>query len=289
MTQLYKVVIGHLIKGIDFFLFTSLFAACSAVTLCMATEKLILNQQSTLGSSLHCFIFGSVLVVYNLHYLIKKSAKKQSLQYNWVQKNRFWNLMFFFTGLVLCFVFVLKLPIVIWQICIFLALCSLAYSLPILPFKNKPRIKDFGSIKSIVLVTVWTATTVVLPFYFYNVPFLDLYFEIARRALFLFVLCLVFDIRDKEVDIDAGIKTIPNQIGLNKTYFIIRGLLLAYVFFAGLLFFYDGLLNRLLVHLIAVISTYLAIQFVRNNSSDRNYILFIDGQMFLYGWMIIFI
>lgn len=107
-------------------LFTSLFSALCAVALCMATEKLLRHCMPPVFSSLHFFITGCTLVVYNVHYLIKKSTTELSDQYAWVQKNRKWNYAFLLLGFLLSIGFAFQMPHAVWQACILLALFSFA-------------------------------------------------------------------------------------------------------------------------------------------------------------------
>ncbi|MDI9320681.1 MAG: hypothetical protein QM530_09445 [Phycisphaerales bacterium] len=92
----------------------------------MATEKLLRHCMPPVFSSLHFFITGCTLVVYNVHYLIKKSTTELSDQYAWVQKNRKWNYAFLLLGFLLSIGFAFQMPHAVWQACILLALFSFA-------------------------------------------------------------------------------------------------------------------------------------------------------------------
>ncbi|MDI9320501.1 MAG: hypothetical protein QM530_08530 [Phycisphaerales bacterium] len=72
--------------------------------------------------------------------------------------------------------------------------------------------KDIGCLKIVLLASVWTSVTAVLPVLFWRASVLQFPFELLIRFAFLLVLCLVFDIRDMEVDLKAGIYTLPNKI-----------------------------------------------------------------------------
>lgn len=287
MRLLYKAFLGYVQQFIGFLLFTSLFAALCAVLLCMATEKLVTGQSPICFNVLHCFIFGCTLLVYNVHYLIKKSTIELSDQYAWVQQNRYWNYAFLAIGLMMSLIFVFQLPQSLWSIILLLAVLSFAYSLPFLPFKNKHRLKDFGWLKIFVLSTVWTVVTTILPI-LYHQQFMMFYpFEIILRFVFVFILCLAFDIRDRAVDLEAGIFTIPNKIGLLNTYVLITLMCLVYIVIAIVQYFRFGIVDRLVIHVLTAIVTFTAVHYVRKHPSDRNYMLFIDGQMLLNGFLLL--
>ena len=68
----------------------------------MGTERLINNVYPALITALHAFIAGSTLMVYNAHYLVKKSSPEVSDRYGWTQHHRIWNYSFFAAGVLMC-------------------------------------------------------------------------------------------------------------------------------------------------------------------------------------------
>lgn len=287
MALIFNFLRKKLQSAVQFLLFTSLFSAACALVLCWATESLFLGKEIEVFSPLHTFVFACTLVVYNVHYLIKKSTPQLSDQYAWVQHNKFFNYLFLSLGLLLGAVFAFQMPKSIWQICLLLAALSFAYSIPFLPLKNKHRLKDFGWLKIILLSIVWTSVTAILPIVYHQQIVAHYPFEILLRFVFLFILCLAFDIRDRAVDLEAGIFTIPNRIGLLNTYVLITVLCLLYMVFAFVQYFRFGFADRLGIQLLTALTTYWAIHFVRRHPSDKNYLLFVDGQMLLNGLLIL--
>lgn len=275
-------------KMLQFVLFTSVFSSLCALSLCMSTEKLILGKIPALFSPFHLFIVGCTLVVYNVHYLIKKSTPELSDQYAWVQKNKRFNYFFFLVGILLCALFVCQLPSAVKIACIVLAVISFSYSLPVLPFRNKHRLKDFGWLKLLLLTIVWTTVTAVLPILFWGFDPVAFPFEILVRFVFLLILCLAFDIRDHQVDLESGIVTLPNKIGVSNTYMLIN-LLACFFVLAGIFqFFRFGILFRLFDIIFVSFTTMISIYYVKKFPSDKNYIFLVDGQMILLGLLTIF-
>src|SRR5690606_5610779 len=117
--------------------------------------------------------------------------------------------LFLSIGAAGCFVSVFFLPAEILIACAVLALLSFAYSIPILPFKDKKRLKDFGWVKILVLTLVWTIVTSVLPILYHERGLVAYPYEILMRFVFMFTLCVAFDIRDMQTDLEAGIATLP--------------------------------------------------------------------------------
>lgn len=287
MPMFNQLLLKKLDRLVQFLLFTSIFSAACALVLCWATESLFVGKRIEAFSALHVFIFACTLVVYNVHYLIKKSTAPLSDQYAWVQGNKHFNYIFLGLGLLLAGMFAFQLPSIMWQICLGLALFSFAYSIPFLPFKNKHRLKDYGWLKIFLLSVVWTSVTAILPIVYHQQILSHYPFEILLRFVFLFILCLAFDIRDRDVDLEAGIFTIPNRIGLANTYRLIAILCILYISLAFVQYYRFGFEDRLGIHLLTAMTAFWAIHFVRRHPSDKNYILFLDGQMFLNGLLIL--
>jgi 4-hydroxybenzoate polyprenyltransferase len=279
-------IIAFFEKMLHFVLFTSVFSSLCALVLCMATERLIMGQIHQFMSPLHFFIVGSTLFVYNVHYLVKKSTVALSDQYAWVQQHRIWNYIFLLLGLFFCFASVSNMPKPVWQASIVLSVFSFAYSLPVLPFKNKQRLKDIGWLKIVILALVWTSVSAALPILYWGKSLFDYPYEILLRFVFLFILCLAFDIRDMQVDLEAGIYTLPNKFGVKNTYRLIH-ILSALFLVLSFAQFIDCLMwDRLLFNLLTVCSMLWGVYYVRKHPSDKNYLLFVDGQMLLNGFLI---
>lgn len=287
MPMFNQFLLKKLDRLVQFLFFTSIFSAACALVLCWASECLFVGKKTQLFSVLHVFVVAGTLVVYNVHYLIKKFTAPLSDQNAWVQGNKHFNYIFLGLGLLLSGIFAFQLPSIMWPICLVLALLSFAYSLPFLPFKNKHRLKDYGWLKIFLLSVVWTCVTALLPLVYHQQILSHYPFDILLRFVFLFILCLAFDIRDRAVDLEAGILTIPNRMGLAKTYRLIAILCILYILLAFVQYFRFGFEDRLVIHLLTAISTFGAIHFVGRHPSDKNYILFIDGQMLLNGLLIL--
>jgi 4-hydroxybenzoate polyprenyltransferase len=268
-------------------LFTSLFAACCALGMCMATERLILKSIPSLFSPLHLLVFGSTLVVYNTHYIIKRSTPEISDRFAWSQHYRLWHLICLGTGVVCCLVSLFYLNMQVLAACVVLGLLSFAYSLPMLPLKNKRRLKDFGWIKILVLTLVWTIVTGVLPMLYWHVPLSQYPFEILIRFVFLFTLCVAFDIRDMQTDLEAGIYTLPNLIGMVNSYRLMNVAIFLFALLSIIQYIRYPNAWRLGAELLSAIATKLAIEYSRRHASDRVYLGLIDGMMLLYAILVL--
>src|SRR4051812_38769861 len=102
----------------------------------MATERLINNSLPPVISPLHSLVFGSALLVYNLHHIIRWKRRTAGIH----KRLRAWYLLFFLAGLTLVVTSLFRLSQEILVASMILGIFTFAYSWPLLPFKNKKRL-----------------------------------------------------------------------------------------------------------------------------------------------------
>ncbi len=253
----------------------------------MSTERLLLNDIPPLNSALHLLVFSSTLLVYNAHYLIKKSTPELSDRFGWSQNHKMWHYILLALGAIGCGAAALQLSLSILFTCGILAALSFSYSIPLLPFKNKKRLKDFGWIKILVLTTVWTIVTSILPILYYKMNIADYPYEILMRFVFMFTLCVAFDIRDMQTDMDAGIATLPNMIGIKGSYRVMSISMISFIVLSCIQYMRYPSMLRLGAELIVAVAVKLVIDYARKKPSDRAYLGLVDGMMLLYAILVL--
>lgn len=253
----------------------------------MSTERLLLNEVPPIYSGLHLLVFCSTLFVYNVHYLAKKSTPELSDRFGWSQHHRLWHYLLMSIGIVGCGIAAFHLPQNILLMCMVLAVLSFSYSIPLLPFKDKKRLKDFGWIKILVLTAVWTIVTSVLPILYHNRALADYPYEIMIRFVFMFTLCVAFDIRDMQTDMEAGIATLPNIIGIKGSYRVMSVSMILFIVMSIIQYVRYPSVNRLIAEIAVAIATKLAIDYARKHPSDRAYLGLVDGMMLLYAILVL--
>jgi 4-hydroxybenzoate polyprenyltransferase len=259
----------------DWVLYTSVFASVCAVALCMATERLILNHVPAAVSALHGFILGSALVVYNIHYLVKKPADSVSDRARWTARHLYGHYIVLGMGYLLCIAFVWCLPAGLVFVSALLGLLSLAYSLPLLPHRAKKRLKDFGNVKIVVLSGVWTVATAILPMLYWHIPPQAYPFELLLRFVLLFILCAAFDIRDIQTDWAAQIYTLPNRIGMKQTYRLIDFLIVLFVLLCIVQYLRYPSMIRLTGSMVTALLMKWSTAHTRNHPSDKAYLAYV--------------
>ena len=172
--------------------------------------------------------------------------------------------------------------------CILLGTLTFAYSWPLLPLKNRKRIRDFGWLKIIVLASVWTIATSILPILTESKNIMDYPFEVLVRFAFIFTLCVVFDIRDMQKDLQNNIYTLPHKVGIRNSYLLINITLTLFAVLSIIQYFrYPSLGDRLAGALLTAIITWTVVLYLRKHPSERGYLGLADGVMLVYALLVL--
>jgi 4-hydroxybenzoate polyprenyltransferase len=271
-------------KLAEFFLFTSIFIATCALALCIETNLLLHLPLNTF--SFYSFVFGATLVQYNLHYLVKTTAVKNSQRLAWSLKNKIVHKVVLGAGIALILFSFLGFTLHHFIVLAILGAIAFFYSFPVIPFGKKRRIKDFGILKIITLALLWTLVTVWFPvnnLFFERNIFM---FIFLKRFVFLFVLCLLFDIRDIEIDRKENIKTLAVFLGKKKSYLIVYIFLILFIVLSLLQFFYYDEKSILIAMLLSAAATFFAMELTKKTNSDFLYLAGIDGMMLLQATLV---
>lgn len=271
-------------KAGEFLLYGSIFISCCTVAL--ALETAVLLNISLHSAGFYGFLFGATLVQYNLHYMSKKTAVAGSTRLIWtLQHPRLHRYLLFFGILLLLLSLTVFHPNHFY---ILLALGAIAtlYSFPVLPFVRKKRLKDYGLLKIITISLLWTLVTVWLPASNKGYDPTTYWLVFFQRFVFMFVLCLLFDVRDASIDAVSGIRTLPVRLGNERSYWIAFLSLGLFVLLSCIQFVYDRQLRLLLPMLLSALATGYVIHRTRRNQSDNMFLAGIDGMMILQAVLV---
>ena len=273
-------------KFSEFILFSSLFIALCAVAFCIETNILLGLPLNSF--SFYCFVFGATLAQYNLHYLVKTVAVKNSRRLAWSQRNKNIHFILLIAGVLLILFSFFSFHLKHFIILTCLAGIAFLYSFPFLPFGKRKRIKDYGIFKIITLAFLWTLVTVWFPVNNMNYDTALFSFIFIKRFVFMFVLCLLFDVRDIEIDDKESIKTLAVTLGKKKSYRLAYLSLILFILLSVAQFFYIPQKGFLIAMLISSAVTFLTVELTKKTNSDYIYLAGIDGMMLLQALLIYF-
>jgi 4-hydroxybenzoate polyprenyltransferase len=249
----------------------------------MATESLIAGYVLPVMSDLHLLVAGSTLVVYNIPGLVPRSyGEKRELPPFFL-----WRIGFAALGVLLAGITAIRLPGAMLGYAGILGITAFAYFLPLLPIPQKKRLRDYGILKILVLTTVWTLATTLLPALYINHPLTNYPFEILLRFAFVFALCVLFDLRDMQTDKLRNINTVPNKIGINNSYRLVYGSLLLFILLSVVQYYRFHVPGRLIASVVTTVATVGVAAFARRNPGHGTFVLLTDGMMLLYATLVL--
>lgn len=251
--------------------------------MCMQTNMLLGLPFNATG--FYFFVFGSTLVQYNLHYVTKTVAIDGSPRLEWTRHMQRTHRILIALGAAMILYSLVTFPLVHYLILLVLGMISFLYSFPFLPFPNRRRLKDFGVLKILILSLIWTLVTVWFPVS--TMPFETgaFWFVFAKRFVFVFVLCMIFDIRDRHVDAREGIQTIAVLLGKKDAYAITWGAWIVFIVLVILgQMFYPGMFWVPLLLSAAV--TGVVIRYSKKHNTDITCLFFVDGMMLLQALLV---
>jgi 4-hydroxybenzoate polyprenyltransferase len=249
----------------------------------MATERLINSVSPPLITHLHILVFGSTLVVYNTQHMIRWARYVKGLH----RQLRTWYFLFFSMGAAMTISSLFWLSGQILTACILLGALTFAYSWPLLPFKNKKRLREYGWLKILVLTGVWTIVTSVLPILYHGKNITDYPFEILLRFVFIFTLCIIFDLRDVQTDLEHNISTLPHRIGIKNSYRLINTALVLFAALSIIQYLRYPETTRLAGALLTAVVTRIIAGYLQKHPSGRAYLGLADGLMMLYALLVL--
>lgn len=234
----------------------------------------------------YCFVFGATLFQYNLPYVINLQGQKNNTGVFSFSSN---SMHHWLAGLAVMLMLVSVFSLTLLQIILFtgLGVLTVLYSFNLVPFTAGKRLKDYGTIKISTLTILWVVITVILPVINKPVPTSLLFFLCFLRLLFLWILCLLFDIRDIAVDKKSGIKTLPVLMGGNKSRSVCYLLNSIFLIFAIIFCIQHQDLVILNAYVICGAATFFIIRLTKTHNNPIFYLACVDGLMILQATLII--
>lgn len=102
----------------------------------------------------------------------------------------------------------------------------------------------------------------------------------------MFVLCLLFDIRDIDVDRQENRKTLPVILGKKKSYFTARLVLFLFLILSCIQYYFYPEKGVFIAMLISAAVTFFIVELSKKINSDFVYLAGIDGMMLLQALLV---
>ncbi len=221
-----------------------------------------------------------------MHYVLKETAALDSARLAWTMKNKKTHYLLLLIGFSLIISSLFSFHLRHFYVLICLGAIAFLYSFPALPYGKKKRLKEYGILKIITLSLLWTLVTVWFPVNTmpYDTGLFWLVF--AKRFLFMFVLCLLFDMRDTDIDQKTGIRTFPVRFGIKNAYSFSYFILVVFLILSFIQYYFWGHPEFLFAMIISVVATFITIQLTKKHQSDFIFLAGIDGMMLLQALLV---
>ena len=213
----------YLRQFVEFILFSQLFIAAGAAAQTAFTYQLL---GQAIDLRVVALVFFATLALYNLSMVLSNPGKKPSSllkRVQWMSKHQHLCSSFTLIGglstLCLSFFLTATAQVVLAS----LALISIAYSLPLLPFRGeRVSLRNIPGLKLILIALVWSLSTTLLPIV--NNPASlrasTLWILLTQRTLFFMAIAIPFDVRDIYQDSIYSLKTIAVALGKQKSQYV---------------------------------------------------------------------
>jgi hypothetical protein len=233
------------------------------------------------------FLFFSTLFTYSLHRVVgleKTKNLKLTERYQVIRTFKKHIQVYAVLGALGSLYFFLQLQFQAKCLTIMLSILAFAYVLPLL---NGKRLRDFHYVKVFLVAIVWAGICTGLPVLNYTGSMGQVHtYLLLEHTFFVFGITLPFDIRDQALDSHVGVKTMVNELGVQKSKLLIYLALMT----AGLLAcLVAGQLESGGVYLSIRLALYgfliLAVRSLKTTDSDYKYSGLLDGSL-IFGPLI---
>lgn len=288
-------------KIIDTFFYGNFFAGICAVMLCIETNM----QHGFLLNGIHFYtiIFLGTSYYYTYTYLKNLPNDLFDDRATWYKNNtahlkQFQNIILIFLIADIIFfiykyytAFTVMSSIQYGQILLF-PLVAFTYTFNLLPFPELKKLRRIGWLKPFIIGFVWSGFVSVYPIIFYQIQTNaeNTIFAMPsgllwlKNFLFISTLCVMFDLKDFDVDKKEGLKTFAVQFGVQNTirYIIIPLVIVCITAFAYYIHLNNFPYPRIILNLIPYLFLILiSFSLLKKKRKIIFYLFVIDGLMIL--------
>ena len=263
-------------RWLHFILSHSIFIAVCAVAMAFQTILLLKLHHPVY---LYGFIFFATLCSYNFYWIISKAAFAPGNGLGMLIKKDTTGLIILFLSAIGVFFCLFKYPLPVeFVITSFLLTCL--YALPLLPFRALYFVRKAGVLKTVLLAFTWAYVTAFVPlqktYVLLNSAEL---FIFTRRFLFMLMLCIIFDNRDKAVDKIRGLHSLATDLK-PATLHVLISIIFALLFISNFFFRSYGIsVSQSIALQLSTISLLVVYFYSLKKQGYLFYYFFVDGLM----------
>lgn len=226
------------------------------------------------------FVFFATLCSYNFHYILGYFSSGRKISFS-ILSNRYTGLLILMTGGVGILLF-FSAAHIRFQNVVFAFLLTFLYSVPLLPVRQLAFARKAGFVKTLLLAFTWMFVTAYLPLSQNNVAFTDAGLLImAKRFLFMLMLCILFDNRDVTVDKIRGLSSLATALSPKAMQWL-TGVIFLMLFIINFLLGHHGITGPQVVALQLAAFINVIIYFLsRKKQGYFFYYFVVDGMMVL--------
>ena len=247
----------------------------------MACQTSWIFSEGLVSHDLLFFIGFATLCSYSFHYYLSDHSFLPSPRVKWTLANRSWVGFLFITGILGASWFGWALrEHWIWLIPAVVA--TFLYSAPKIPHKHFRALRKVAIGKTIFLAFIWMYVTAVLPIVEYGGEWTNtMRIYCVNQFFFLYAICILFDIRDREDDKADGVRsliTYLNSDNIKRLYYFSLGIAMASL---GVMMIKGIPTASIVILLIPVLILFFIYDKAVQDLSDSFYYFFLDGLMAL--------
>jgi len=268
-----------------FLIYSNLFIAACSVLMAHQTFQFLLNSRSDFN--LLAFIFFATICSYSFHWFLTSHSVIPSPRINWTTNNKVIHVILFLIGLAGAGFFFFML-IEYWFWLLIASAITFLYSAPKIPHKYFRALRKVALGKTIFLSMVWMYVTTVLPIVVSNKEWNTSFtLFIIGRFFLIYAICILFDLRDREDDKEAGIRSLITYLSKRNIFIVFIFSLCIYLIVTIWLLYCGYELKSIVVLLIPGIIVGLLYNYANKNFSDTLYYFVLDGLMALSAMLML--
>ena len=231
------------------------------------------------------FVFFSTLVLYSFPTFTETNfSPEYSERHKWISEHKKLLLVFSVIGVLVCGTLTFFFPFKFILSFAPVALIAFAYFFP------QTHLRSIAGLKAGIVALVWTCVTAIYPLLLVFNLDMSGTFENSNvtvmilNFLFIFPLCVIYNVRDIEADRKAGVKTFPVIYGTKAT---IAVCMFSLVLFSALVIISADDIEIKLILLLSAAASAVFLFFASEKRSDYYYSFWIDGMIVLQAILVI--